>query len=313
MGKNQDLKLLERYKGFFDELTAEKIMNSSIISLNDKNTIREAQIIMKNEQISGIPIVNQKHELINIITMEDILNTLEEGGIEKTIEKLGNKKIVSLCKGDKFEKIIDYMTKYGYGRYPVVDSEKKLLGIITKQDILFTILRKLSVLYLHDERRKEILDSPLSIMIKNKINKNLSDFFYEIKNKDVNNAGEGSALLKNYLKEKCFTKKLIRNISIATYEAEVNVVIHGGGVGKIICQIEENAIIIVIEDVGPGIENVDKAMQVGYSTAPEYIRALGFGAGMGLANIKRFADKLMITSEKDHGTRVEMLFWKEEE
>lgn len=313
MGKNQDLELLERYKDFFDELTAEKIMNSPIISLNNKNTIREAQIIMKNEQISGIPIVNENQELINIITMEDILNTLEEGGIEKTIEKLGNKKIIYLCRGDKFEKIIDYMTKYGYGRYPVVNEGKKLLGIITKQDILFTILKKLSVLYLHDERRKEILDSPLSIMIKNKINKNLSDFFYEIKNKDVNNAGEGSALLKSYLQEKCFTKKVIRNISIATYEAEVNVVIHGGGIGKIICEIEENAIIIVIEDIGPGIENVDKAMQVGYSTAPEYIRGLGFGAGMGLANIKRFADKLVITSEKDHGTRVEMLFWKEEE
>ncbi|OQY06773.1 MAG: hypothetical protein B6I28_06060, partial [Fusobacteriia bacterium 4572_132] len=117
MGKNQDLELLERYKDFFDELTAEKIMNSPIISLNNKNTIREAQIIMKNEQISGIPIVNENQELINIITMEDILNTLEEGGIEKTIEKLGNKKIIYLCRGDKFEKIIDYMTKYGYGRY----------------------------------------------------------------------------------------------------------------------------------------------------------------------------------------------------
>ncbi len=107
-------------------------------------------------------------------------------------------------------------------------------------------------------------------------------------------------------------KKIVRKISISTYEAEVNVVIHGGGYGKIIANIDDESIVVFVEDQGPGIENIELVMQPGYSTAPEYIRALGFGAGMGLPNIKRFADKLIITSEKGKGAKVEMLFWLEE-
>lgn len=183
-------------------------------------------------------------------------------------------------------------------------------GIITKQDILYAVVGKLSVLYLHDERRREVLDSPLSILLKNKIDENKPEFTYEIDVTDVNKAGEGSALLKEYLLANKFDKALVRKISISTYEAEVNVVIHGGGKGRIIVTVDDESIVVFVEDSGPGIENIEQVMQPGFSTAPEYIRSLGFGAGMGLPNIKRFADKMIITSEKYKGTKVEMVFWK---
>lgn len=307
---NEELKFLEKYKDFFQDLNAEKIMNRVLIFLKEDNVIKEAQDIMKIKKISGVPIVDNNHRLVNIISTEDIIKSLETGIINKKIKELEKKNIVTLKESDGFEKIVEYIAIYGYGRYPVLNSENKLSGIITKQDILYAVVSKLSVLYLHDERRREVLDSPLSILLKNKIDENKPEFIYEIDVSDVNKAGEGSALLKEYLIANNFDKSLVRKISISTYEAEVNVVIHGGGKGKIIATADDESIVIFVEDSGPGIENIEQVMQPGFSTAPEYIRSLGFGAGMGLPNIKRFADKLIITSEKNRGTKVEMVFWK---
>ncbi|MGM0507654.1 MAG: CBS domain-containing protein [Fusobacteriota bacterium] len=309
MQKDKELMLLKRYIDFFTDLNVKKVMNTSVISLTKEDTYKRAQQIMKDEKISGIPIVTPENKLVNIITMEDIIKVLEKQEIETKILNSPDKEVLTLNEKDSFEKIIEYISTYDYGRYPVVDSENNLVGLITKKDILFTVVRKLSALYLHDERRREILNSPLSILIKDKIQNKNTEFKYDINNNDVNDAGEGSALLKEYLKKKEFDDKLIRKISIATYEAEVNVVIHGGGIGKILVKIDRDSIMVIIEDIGPGIENIDKAMETGFSTAPEYIRSLGFGAGMGLANINRFADKLLITSEKGNGTKLEMLFW----
>lgn len=311
MGNEKELRILERYKGFFKELKTENIMNKMFVVLKDENKIREAQEIMKNRQISGIPIVGDNNNLVNILTMEDIITALERGIIDQKISKLKRKEVITIKIDDGFEEIIEKITSYGYRRYPVVNRENKLIGIVSLQDLLFSVLSKLSVLYLHDERRREILDSPLSVFIQNNFNKNQPEFIYEINNSDVNNAGEGSALLKNFLLNKGFDKKIVRNISISVYEAEVNVVIHGGGVGKIIAITNNDSIVVFVEDVGPGIEDIETAMKAGYSTAPEYIRTLGFGAGMGLANIKRFADKLILTSEKEKGVKLEMMFWLE--
>lgn len=306
---NKEIKILEKYKSFFNDLTAGKIMNKMIIYLKEENKISEAKSIMKNEKISGIPIVDDSKNLINLVSTEDIITALERGIIDCEIKELGRKEIVAFNENENFEKILEFHARYAYGRYPVINNEGKLLGIITKHDLLYAVVSKLSVLYLHDERRREILDSPLSIYIKNNLKQNRPQFVYNINNNDVNSAGEGSAFLKNYLIENGVNKVLVRKISIATYEAEVNVVIHGGGIGKIVVNQTEDSIIVFVEDIGPGIENIEKALEPGFSTAPEYIRSLGFGAGMGLPNIKRFADKLVITSEKNNGVRVEMLFW----
>lgn len=303
------INMLEKYKDFFLDLTAKNVMSSNVIVLKEENTMKEAQEIMKRKKISGVPVVDDFNKLVNIITMEDIIKAIELNVINKKISEVDKKKVLSLHEDDEFNRIVEYVSTYGFGRYPVINKENKVVGIITKQDLLFAVVSKLSVLYLHDERRREVLDSPLSILIKNQVDKNQPDFVYQIDNNDVNTSGEGSALLKNFIKSKGFEEKLVRKISISTYEAEVNVVIHGGGKGKILASITDDSIVIFVEDIGPGIEDIEKAMRPGFSTAPEYIRALGFGAGMGLPNMKRFSDKLIITSEKNKGVKLEMLFW----
>lgn len=192
--ENKEMRILEKYKFFFKDLTACKIMNRMIIYLKEDNTIAEAKSIMKNEKISGIPIVDDAKNLINIISTEDIICALEDGIIDCKIKVLGRKNLISFRDDDNFGEILEQHAKYAYGRYPVVNQDNKLVGIITKHDLLYAVISKLSVLYLHDERRKEILDSPLSIYIKNTHKYNKPKFVFNINNNDVNSSGEGSAL-----------------------------------------------------------------------------------------------------------------------
>jgi anti-sigma regulatory factor (Ser/Thr protein kinase) len=128
---------------------------------------------------------------------------------------------------------------------------------------------------------------------------------YDIDGKDFSSAGEASASVKKNLKKMGFPPEVVRKVSIAMYEAEINMVIHANG-GTAEVEITPDKVSMVLEDKGPGIEDVDLAMQEGYSTATEEIRQLGFGAGMGLPNIKKYTDELEIVSKKGAGTTIKM-------
>ncbi len=125
-------------------------------------------------------------------------------------------------------------------------------------------------------------------------------YSYTITRNDFVTAGKSSSDIKGNLKAIGIDAKTIRKIAIISYEAEMNIVIHSMG-GKLHCDIYEDKIVIVCEDKGPGIPDIDKAMTEGFSTAPENVRELGFGAGMGLPNMKRYSDEFEISSS-DNGT-----------
>lgn len=122
----------------------------------------------------------------------------------------------------------------------------------------------------------------------------------ELKPLDFLSAGETASEFKAILKSLGITPEICRKASIVTYEAEMNAVIHGGG-GVIAMELTGDRITIVARDKGPGIENVSLAMQEGYSTAPDFVREMGFGAGMGLPNIKKYSDELEIETEPGKG------------
>ncbi len=124
---------------------------------------------------------------------------------------------------------------------------------------------------------------------------------YVVDGTDFTRAGEASGKIKKTLKDIGFPSQAVRNTAIAVYEAEINLVIHAGG-GEIDVEITPEYVKVVLTDHGPGIENVELAMQEGYSTAPDRIRALGFGAGMGLPNIKKYSDEMDIQTELGVGT-----------
>ncbi len=124
---------------------------------------------------------------------------------------------------------------------------------------------------------------------------------YQISGTDFAAAGEASSDFKTVLKKLGLPPQTIRRVAIAMYEAEINTVIHGGG-GECIGEVNSDCIKITFRDQGPGIRNLELAMQAGYSTASEKIRELGFGAGMGLPNIKKYTDDLQIDTEVGKGT-----------
>ena len=128
-------------------------------------------------------------------------------------------------------------------------------------------------------------------------------FEYTVDGKDFTRAGEASSALKRDLKKIGVNPDVVRRIAIAMYEGEINMVIHAGG-GEIDVEITENDINMILEDHGPGIENVELAMKEGYSTAPDNIRSLGFGAGMGLPNIKKYTDEFRLETQVGVGTKL---------
>lgn len=128
---------------------------------------------------------------------------------------------------------------------------------------------------------------------------------YQIAAMDLTTAGEASSHIKRILRQIGIDAGLIRRVAIATYEAEINIAIHSLG-GTLTLLISPEWVKIIAEDVGPGIENIDLAMQKGFSTATSEIRELGFGAGMGLPNMEKCSDTFQIDSELGKFTRVEM-------
>lgn len=130
---------------------------------------------------------------------------------------------------------------------------------------------------------------------------------YVVDGDDFLRAGEASAAVKRILKQLGIDSQLVRKVAIAMYEAEMNMVLHAYG-GRVTVEISSTGIKIVLSDEGPGIENIEQAMKAGYSTATHKIRELGFGAGMGLPNMKRYSDELKIESEPGVGTIVTLCF-----
>ena len=130
-------------------------------------------------------------------------------------------------------------------------------------------------------------------------------FHFNVDGEDFSSAGQASVNVKKNLRQLGISPEIIRKVSIAMYEGEINMVIHAGG-GDADVLVYEDRIEIILDDHGPGIPDVERAMQEGFSTAPDNIRSLGFGAGMGLPNMKRYTDSMEIHTEIGVGTRILM-------
>ena len=130
-------------------------------------------------------------------------------------------------------------------------------------------------------------------------------FKFDVDGSDFTSAGHASVQVKKNLRQLGISPEVIRRVSIAMYEGEINMVIHAGG-GTALVEVCEESIDIILEDTGPGIKDIDQAMQEGFSTAPDQIRSLGFGAGMGLPNMKRYTDSMVIESTVGVGTKITM-------
>lgn len=137
---------------------------------------------------------------------------------------------------------------------------------------------------------------------------NIYEMEYNVNNRDFLVAGDVSRIIKRTLQRVGVDPKVVRRVSIASYEAEMNMAIHSKG-GKISAKIDAEKVLVCTHDYGPGIPDIGLAMTEGWSTASDEIREMGFGAGMGLPNMERCSDLFEIDSQVPEGTKIKMTFW----
>jgi len=256
--------------------------------------MRHAQALLRENKVAGIPIVEDK-KLVGLVSTEDIINALEKGYIDSLVEEKMTRNIIHLQDDMPLSFAISYLNKYRYGRFPVLNKDNELVGILTSSDVIRTLLVEMNREVLRLEKLQKKEDSSATSMY--------SEMEFTIAHYNFELAGRASTEIKKALKQRSFDPKLIRRVAIASYELEINQVVHSEG-GVMRCSIMPDKVIITASDEGPGIADVNQALKEGYSTANEYVRSLGFGAGMGLANTKRVSDEFTINSALGKGTTV---------
>ena len=272
-----------------------EIMSTDIISISGDMTMRDVKKLMKEKSISGVPVIDKKR-LIGIISVEDLLNALEDGRMDDQVKKHMSRNPVILEEQMPVSFAIDYFENYSFNRFPVLNERKELVGMITSRDI---ILHMISVMNQEIKRLEELASQGTHTEIGNIVRR------YAVVQNDFKNAGKASSEIKTILREHGIDRRTIRSIATAVYELEINQVVHSLG-GEVLCRISDDNVEILARDRGPGIKNIDLALSEGWSTATDWIRSMGFGAGMGLPNIKRVSDEFHIESS-DSGTEIRVI------
>lgn len=286
------------------ELKIGQVMTKDVVVVTPDTMMTELMEILRLNRISGCPVV-ENGQLVGIVSLEDLIKTIARGEVESMVRDHMTSPVITVAAHESVIEAVKRFSQFRVGRLPVVNTQKKLVGILTSGDITRGLLKAIQVDYHAEEISKyrashifeDIASDQTSLLLR-----------YKVKSKDFEHGGEASSKIKRALERLGGQPQIVRRVAIAAYEAEMNIVIHTDNGGEIIAEIQPEQIRILAIDYGPGIPDVEMAMKPGYSTAPEWIRELGFGAGMGLFNIFRCADHMDLKSETGHGTRLEVLF-----
>jgi CBS domain-containing protein/anti-sigma regulatory factor (Ser/Thr protein kinase) len=286
------------------ELTVEQAMSPEVVTISPHDTMAQFREVLRVNRISGTPVV-EDGEMIGVISIENLIKSLAAGEPDATVGEKACRHVETLYADEPLVGAVDKFARFKFGRFPVVDREGHLVGIITQGDIMHTLLRRLEVDYhaeeIHRYRASHIFEDIIADEAALVIG-------YRLIGRDFDRAGEASGNLKTTLSRLGFDPGIIRRVVIATYEAEMNIVIYANG-GEIVAEVRPDRIRIEALDNGPGIPDIDLAMQPGYSTASEWVREMGFGAGMGLPNIKSCSDQIKLESVVGVGTRLEITIY----
>ncbi|MDR2210876.1 MAG: CBS domain-containing protein [Spirochaetaceae bacterium] len=274
------------------QLKIKDVMTTAVITGGKTDTLRHIQAMMRENYITGIPITEERR-LLGLVSIDDIVTALDKGYIDATADEKMTRNLIVLEDDMPLSFAISYLNKYSYGRYPVVNKQKELVGILTSKDVIGTLLV---------EMNREVLRLE-KISLGHSSTAGFSEMEFATTKYDFEMAGRASTEIKKALKKHDIDPQIIRRVAIASYELEINQVVHSNG-GIMRCSIQPDKVIVEASDTGPGIEDVNLALQEGWSTANEWIRSLGFGAGMGLANTKRVSDEFTISSQPGKGTTV---------
>ncbi len=284
------------------ELRVGEVMSKDVISVTPSTPMGELREILRVNRISGTPVVEDE-ELVGIISIEDFIRWLADGGRDCSIADRMTGDVMTIYDDESLIQAVNKLERFGFGRLLVLERQNgRLAGVLTKGDIITGLLKKLEV----DSREAELRAARSSHIFEDIIaDRSALIFEYQVTGGDFKRAGVSASGLKTTLRRLGISPQTARRAAIATYEAEMNLIVFTEG-GQIVAKVEPEMIRLEVKDHGPGIPDIGQAMQPGFSTAPDWVRELGFGAGMGLINIHKCGDRMRLSSTPGKGTRLEV-------
>jgi len=271
-------------------LPVEKAMVRNIPRVTPYWQMRHVKELMRLRRLDGVPTTDEDGHLLGILSMSDLIDCMESKDLEAPVSKYMSKPAKYVTKHQTLLDALRDMNRFKFGRLPVVDDDFKVIGMIYWWS-LFSFLQEV----LDQQETKKVSSS-----------EGMVSYTYQVLGKDFTHAGNASLKLRKTLQGLSISPGDLRRIGIVVYEAEMNIVIFADrGVLKV--NINTDRVEILAEDRGPGIPDINLALQEGFSTAPDYVREMGFGAGMGLSNIQRNADEFKIDSRVGVGTRLKAI------
>ena len=286
------------------ELNTESAMSTDLITVSPDTPMEDIREILKVRRISGLPVVSDAG-LVGIISIEDFIEWVFAGSRKEVVAVRMSVEVQSIFADEPLVQAVNLFDRFGFGRLPVLDRRSQtLVGIVTKGDIITKLLHVLDLDYHEEEirnyRASQFFDDIVA-------DETLLTFRYTIAEHSIEAGGTVASAMKKTLTRLGVCPSVVRRVSIAAYEAEMNVIIYASS-GTMCVYVDGNSIRLEVNDSGPGIADLDAARRPGYSPAPEWVRELGFGAGMGLANIEACADQFKLDSRVGSGTRLGIHF-----
>jgi CBS domain-containing protein/anti-sigma regulatory factor (Ser/Thr protein kinase) len=299
---DHDAQEITRIEELSYDLKTYDVMSRDLKCLTPTDTMRAVFELLRENRISGAPVVEGK-SLVGIISQEDLMRAFADDEQNAPIRKYMTSNVITVKSYEPVIKALEIFSRTKIGRLPVVDENENLVGMITKGDITRGVLIAIRKDYQEEEIRRyrashlfeDIISDRTSLILR-----------YKIKPRDFTNGGQASSYIKRALLRLGASPQLARQCGIAVYEAEINLIIHSTNGGVLRVQVEPRRILMQTSDDGPGIPDIEKALQPGWSTASELARSMGFGAGMGLVNIQRCVNKMEIESTPGKGTKLFM-------
>lgn len=285
----------------------ENVMARNVVVLEPSMSMAEVRSLLRAKRISGAPVM-EGDRLIGIVSMTDVIDVMEQGKLSEPVTEHMTTEVMTVLKDASVLEAVNHLDRQGFARLPVVDHAGKLVGIVTTGTMIRALLREMDIRFQKKEAERlqsyrarhifqDIVSDDTSLILR-----------FVVSERDFDNAGQASSDIKKSLQRLGVAPPMVRRVAVAVYEAEMNLVIHTDVGGVIRVDVRQDRLKVSAVDHGPGIEDLEKVLQPGYSTAPEWIRDMGFGAGMGLANIKRCADMMRLISGPGGGTRLEIEF-----
>ncbi|MFW6182142.1 MAG: CBS domain-containing protein [Spirochaetota bacterium] len=273
------------------------------LTVSPDTMMSELRGILRSHKRTAAPVVRDG-ALLGIVSVEDYINWLSSGAPDKPVSACMSTDLVTLYQDDLLVEAVKKFEKYRFYEFPVLDrATGAMTGIITKSDMISGLLRALVM-----ESRtleKEGYRSASCFMGEVCADELSIHLLFRVQGEDIRKGGAVASRLKKNLMALGMHPDTLRRVSVAVYEAEMNLIIYGGG-GEIEVDITLDAVHIQVIDRGPGIPDIQKALTPGFSTAPDWIKELGFGAGMGLTNIQSCSERFSIDSTVGAGTTLRM-------